>query len=73
MSWEEFKENRWVDLFKEYWKQYDILTGKVVTIQLRGSPVTGLVEGIDEAGSLKIKTADGKSVLISSGEVTLSS
>ena len=73
MSWEEFKENRWADLFKEYWKQYDILTGKTVTIQLRGSPVTGLVEGIDEVGSLKIKTTDGKSVLISSGEVTLGS
>jgi BirA family biotin operon repressor/biotin-[acetyl-CoA-carboxylase] ligase len=72
MSWEEFKDNRWADLFKEYWPRYDILTGKVVTIQLRGSPVTGVVEGIDEVGSLKVKTSDGKLVLISSGEVTLS-
>jgi biotin-(acetyl-CoA carboxylase) ligase len=72
MSWEEFKDNRWADLFKEYWPRYDILTGKVVTIHLRGSPVTGVVEGIDEVGSLKVKTSDGKLVLISSGEVTLS-
>ena len=72
-SWEEFKENAWVDSFKKDWPRYDILTGKVVTIQLRGEPVTGLVEGIDEVGCLKIKTSDGKSVLISSGEVTLSS
>jgi BirA family biotin operon repressor/biotin-[acetyl-CoA-carboxylase] ligase len=72
-SWEEFKEDRWAHLFKEYWARYDILTGKVVTIQLRGEPVTGVVEGIDEVGSLRIKPADGKSVLISSGEVTLRS
>ena len=72
-SWEEFKEERWAHSFKEYWTRYDILTGKVVTIQLRGEPVTGMVEGIDEVGSLKIKTGDGKIVLISSGEVTLRS
>jgi BirA family biotin operon repressor/biotin-[acetyl-CoA-carboxylase] ligase len=72
-SWEQFKEERWANLFKEYWTRYDILSGKVVTIQLRGQPVTGLVEGIDEAGSLRIKTSDGKTVLISSGEVSLSS
>jgi BirA family transcriptional regulator, biotin operon repressor / biotin---[acetyl-CoA-carboxylase] ligase len=72
-SWEEFKEERWANLFKEYWNRYDILTGKVVTIQLRGQPVTGMVEGIDEYGSLKIKTSDEKTVLISSGEVTLGS
>ena len=70
-SWEEFKEERWAHLFKEYWSRYDILTGKTVTIQLRGEPITGLVEGIDEMGSLKIKSADGKTLLISSGEVTL--
>jgi len=71
-SWEDFKENRWSDLFKEYWQRYDILTGKQVTIHLRGQPVTGLVEGIDEVGSLLVKTSDGKTVLISSGEVSLS-
>ena len=70
-SWEEFKEERWAHLFKEYWARYDILTGKTVTIQLRGEPITGLVEGIDEVGSLRIKSVDGKTVLISSGEVTL--
>ena len=72
-SWEEFKEERWAHSFKEYWTRYDILTGKVVTIQLRSEPVTGVVEGIDEVGSLRIKTGDGKTVLISSGEVTLRS
>ena len=72
-SWEEFKDNHWADAFKEYWSRYDILTGKVVTIQLRGEPVTGLVEGIDEVGLLRIKSADGKIVSISSGEVTLGS
>ena len=72
-SWDEFKENRWSLLFKEYWSRYDILTGKIVTIHLRGQPVTGLVEGIDESGSLIIKKSDGEEVLISSGEVSLSS
>ena len=72
-GWDEFKENRWSLLFKEYWSRYDILTGKIVTIHLRGQPVTGLVEGIDESGSLIIKKSDGEAVLISSGEVSLSS
>jgi len=72
-SWEIFKENRWAHLFKEYWSRYDILTGKIVTIHLRGQPVTGLVEGIDEAGSLRIKKTNGEIVLVSSGEVSLGS
>lgn len=72
-SWEDFKENRWMELFKDYWQRYDILTGKVVTIHLRGEPITGQVQGVDEAGSLLIKTSNGKMEIIASGEVSLGS
>jgi biotin-(acetyl-CoA carboxylase) ligase len=35
--------------------------------------VSGVVEGIDETGSLKIKNSEGERVVISSGEVSLRS
>lgn len=71
LAWGDFLNGSWTEKFKEYWQRFDNLTGKTVTIQLRGEPVTGLVEGVDDDGALILKTASGQRLLISSGEVTL--
>lgn len=70
-AWEDFTEDLWINRFKDYWSRYDILTGKTVTIHLRGQPTTGVVEGIDYDGSLLLKINNGKIISISSGEVSL--
>ncbi len=70
-AWDDFFQDRWLENFKSYWKRYDNLTGKAVTIQLRGKPVAGVVQGIDDDGALILKDTNGERILISSGEVTL--
>lgn len=70
-AWSDFLDGRWTENFKTYWGKYDSLTGKAVTIQLRGAPASGVVEGVDDDGALILKDAKGQRLLISSGEVTL--
>ena len=70
-AWDDFLQGSWTENFQKYWQRYDNLTGKTVTIQLRGEPVTGVVEGIDNDGALLLKDAVGQRLTISSGEVTL--
>ena len=70
-AWETFAEDRWRRDFKARWARYDTLTGKSVRIGLRGAPVAGVVDGIDEEGSLVLRTGGRRRQVIASGEVTL--
>ncbi|MEY4819229.1 MAG: Biotin protein ligase terminal domain, partial [Verrucomicrobiota bacterium] len=36
-----------------------------------GDPIAGIVDGIDEEGSLILRTGGGRKTIVSSGEVTL--
>jgi biotin-(acetyl-CoA carboxylase) ligase len=40
-------------------------------VGLRGDPVAGVVDGIDDEGSLILRTGGGRRAIVSSGEVTL--
>ena len=71
LAWEQFEEGAWSQLFQRRWAEYDVLTGKSVRIGLRGEPVDGVVEGIDDEGSLLLRQSDGRRTVITSGEVTL--
>jgi biotin-(acetyl-CoA carboxylase) ligase len=42
-----------------------------VRVGLRGDPVAGVVDGIDDEGSLILRTGGGSRAIVSSGEVTL--
>jgi len=48
-----------------------VLAGKSVRGGLRGGPIAGSVDGIDEEGSLILRTGGGRKTIVSSGEVTL--
>ncbi|MEO0040095.1 MAG: hypothetical protein RIS38_1043 [Verrucomicrobiota bacterium] len=71
LAWEEFEEGSWSRSFRQRWSEYDVLTGRAVRIGLRGEPVDGVVEGVDDEGSLILRQGDGRRVVIASGEVTL--
>jgi BirA family biotin operon repressor/biotin-[acetyl-CoA-carboxylase] ligase len=70
-AWEQFIEGGWKTVFRARWRRYDILTGKSVRVGLRGDPVAGIVDGIDDEGSLLLRTGGGRKTVVSSGEVTL--
>ena len=70
-AWEQFAEGGWSRSFRKLWSAYDVLAGKSVRVGLRGDPVAGIVEGIDDEGSLILRTSGGRKTVVSSGEVTL--
>ena len=70
-AWEQFEEGTWSRSFRKLWQSHDVLAGKSVRVGLRGDPVAGIVDGIDEEGSLILRTGGGRKTIVSSGEVTL--
>jgi BirA family biotin operon repressor/biotin-[acetyl-CoA-carboxylase] ligase len=70
-AWEQFEEGTWSRSFRKLWSHHDILAGKSVRVGLRGDPVAGVVDGIDDEGSLFLRTGGGRRAIVSSGEVTL--
>jgi BirA family biotin operon repressor/biotin-[acetyl-CoA-carboxylase] ligase len=70
-AWEQFEEGTWSRSFRKLWSSYDVLAGKSVRVGLRGDPVAGVVDGIDDEGSLILRTGGGRRAIVSSGEVTL--
>jgi BirA family biotin operon repressor/biotin-[acetyl-CoA-carboxylase] ligase len=70
-AWEQFEEGTWSRSFRKLWQSHDVLAGKSVRVGLRGDPIAGIVDGIDEEGSLILRTGGGRKTIVSSGEVTL--
>ena len=70
-AWEQFEEGTWSRSFRRLWSHHDVLAGKSVRVGLRGDPVAGVVDGIDDEGSLILRTGGGRRAVVSSGEVTL--
>jgi BirA family biotin operon repressor/biotin-[acetyl-CoA-carboxylase] ligase len=70
-AWEQFEEGTWSRSFRKLWSHHDVLAGKSVRVGLRGDPVAGVVDGIDDEGSLILRTGGGRRSVVSSGEVTL--
>jgi len=70
-AWEQFEEGTWSRSFRKLWQHHDVLAGKSVRVGLRGDPIAGIVDGIDEEGSLILRTGGGRKTIVSSGEVTL--
>ena len=70
-AWEQFEEGTWSRSFRRLWSHHDVLAGKSVRVGLRGDPVAGIVDGIDDEGSLILRTGGGRRAVVSSAEVTL--
>ena len=70
-AWEQFEEGTWSRSVRKLWSHHDVLAGKSVRVGLRGDPVAGVVDGIDDEGSLILRTGGGRRAIVSSGEVTL--
>lgn len=70
-AWEAFADGSFRRRFRKLHERHDALAGKPVRVTLRGKPLAGVAEGVDEDGSLRLRTARGKLVRVASGEVTL--
>lgn len=54
----------------EIWRRFDLLAGKRITAEGPDGPLTGVADGIDPSGALRLRSdASGEVVLIRAGEV----
>jgi BirA family biotin operon repressor/biotin-[acetyl-CoA-carboxylase] ligase len=63
-------EHRGFGAMREAWESYSALTGRTVTVIDGSSRIRGRVCGIDSDGALVLKTASGRSRIVS-GEVSI--
>ncbi len=70
-AWEAFEDGSFRRSFAKLHTQYDCLAGRRVRVTLRGKPLAGTAEGVDESGALLLRLASGKRTVVASGEVTL--
>lgn len=67
-----FVEGDYREKFAELWQRFDILRGQPVSVTQGDRTVTGTAMGIDDEGSLIVRTSAGRTERFRAGEVTLS-
>lgn len=70
-GYETFLSGNIRDSFEDLWPELDVLKGKFVEAKSRDRTVEGTASGIDNRGSLILKTSDGKVITLNSGDVHL--
>ncbi|RXK55776.1 biotin--[acetyl-CoA-carboxylase] ligase [Oleiharenicola lentus] len=67
-----FFEGDYRDKFAELWQRFDVLRGQPVSVTQGDRSVAGTATGIDDEGSLIVRTTAGRTERFRAGEVTLS-
>jgi BirA family biotin operon repressor/biotin-[acetyl-CoA-carboxylase] ligase len=68
----QFIEGDYRDKFASLWQRFDVLRGRPVTVTQGKRSVDGIATGIDDEGSLIVRTGAGRTERFRAGEVTLS-
>ena len=69
VDWLEADEGVGSPAFRHAWDRFDALAGQPVRVL--GKPLTGVAQGIDEAGCLRLRTETGAEERLSAGEVSI--
>lgn len=72
MAYDRFVENEYRPKFTELWQRFDVLRGQPVMVTQGTKQISGTATGIDDEGSLIIRTESGQTERFRAGEVTLS-
>lgn len=70
-AYEQFLSGRHRDTFADLWSRYDLLRDRPVTVIQGTHTVKGTALGIDDEGSLIVRTDSGRTERFRAGEVTL--
>ena len=55
--------------FETMWPEFDILNGQLIEAETRNGTVQGVAKGLDDRGSIILKTPQGKLITLNSGDV----
>lgn len=70
-AYDRFVRDDYRDELADLWRQFDVLRGREITLFQAGRTVTGTARGIDDSGSLLVRTGEGRTERFHAGEVTL--
>ena len=56
-------------IFEDMWPEFDILKGELIEAETRNGNLQGVAKGLDNRGSLILKTLEGKLTTLNSGDV----
>ena len=71
LAYEQFVAEEHLATFADLWQKHDVLRGKPVALVHGSARVSGIAQGIDEDGSLLLRTDSGQLQRFRAGEVTL--
>lgn len=71
LAYDQFIEDDHREAIADLWNRHDVLRGQPVTVLQGTRRITGRAGGIDDAGSLIIRDAHGRTHRFTAGEVTL--
>jgi BirA family transcriptional regulator, biotin operon repressor / biotin---[acetyl-CoA-carboxylase] ligase len=71
LAYADFVDGDYAKIFAELWNHYDALRGRTVTLVQGDKKFSGLASGIDNEGSLLLRTDAGKTLRFRAGEVTV--
>jgi BirA family biotin operon repressor/biotin-[acetyl-CoA-carboxylase] ligase len=70
-AYEQFLSGTYVKTFATRWHEYDLLRGKTIKLLHGTETIAGTAAGIDDEGSLILKTERGRTERFRAGEVTI--
>jgi BirA family biotin operon repressor/biotin-[acetyl-CoA-carboxylase] ligase len=71
LAYEQFVEGDHVDTFADLWQKYDVLRGRPIALLQNHRRVAGTAMGIDDEGSLLIRSESGRLQRFHAGDVTI--
>jgi BirA family biotin operon repressor/biotin-[acetyl-CoA-carboxylase] ligase len=71
LAYTDFVDGDYAKIFAELWNRYDALRGRTITLVQGDKKFSGLAGGIDNEGSLLLRTDAGKTLRFRAGEVTV--
>jgi BirA family biotin operon repressor/biotin-[acetyl-CoA-carboxylase] ligase len=70
-AYEQFASGAYMKTFPERWHRYDLLRGKPIKLLHGAETIAGTAAGLDDEGSLIVRTDRGKTERFRAGEVTI--
>jgi BirA family biotin operon repressor/biotin-[acetyl-CoA-carboxylase] ligase len=70
-AYDQFVSGAYQKTFADRWHEYDILRGKPIKLLHGSETISGTASGIDDEGSLIVKTDKGRTERFRAGEVTI--
>lgn len=71
LAYEQFADGEHAKTFADLWQRYDVLRGKPIALLQGTRRIAGTAQGIDDEGSLLIRSAHGRLQRFHAGDVTL--